>query len=69
MPICATPNKAFAAQKHSAPRLNGFGRIGRLVFRAIVEQGLLGKETNDEKVWTLTRFHSREPIRDTLGII
>jgi glyceraldehyde 3-phosphate dehydrogenase len=23
--------------------INGFGRIGRLVFRAIVEQGLLGK--------------------------
>lgn len=26
--------------------INGFGRIGRLVFRAIVEQGLLGKEMN-----------------------
>jgi glyceraldehyde 3-phosphate dehydrogenase len=24
--------------------INGFGRIGRLVFRALVEQGLLGKE-------------------------
>src|SRR5450755_2568306 len=24
--------------------INGFGRIGRLVFRAIVEQGLLGSE-------------------------
>ena len=24
--------------------INGFGHIGRLVFRAIVEQGLLGKE-------------------------
>src|SRR5438045_4076352 len=24
--------------------INGFGRIGRLVFRAIAEQGLLGKE-------------------------
>ena len=24
--------------------INGFGRIGRLVFRAIVEQGLLGKD-------------------------
>jgi glyceraldehyde 3-phosphate dehydrogenase len=24
--------------------INGFGRIGRLVFRAICEQGLLGKE-------------------------
>src|SRR5260370_28935649 len=24
--------------------INGFGRIGRLVFRAIVEQGLFGKE-------------------------
>src|SRR6476660_1206270 len=23
--------------------INGFGRIGRLVFRALVEQGLLGK--------------------------
>ncbi len=23
--------------------INGFGRIGRLVFRAIVEEGLLGK--------------------------
>ncbi len=26
--------------------INGFGRIGRLVFRALVEQGLLGKEFN-----------------------
>jgi glyceraldehyde-3-phosphate dehydrogenase/erythrose-4-phosphate dehydrogenase len=24
--------------------INGFGRVGRLVFRAIAEQGLLGKE-------------------------
>src|SRR5205807_5688802 len=24
--------------------INGFGRIGRLVFRAIAEQGMLGKE-------------------------
>ena len=24
--------------------INGFSRIGRLVFRAIVEQGLLGKD-------------------------
>ena len=24
--------------------INGFGRIGRLVFRALCEQGLLGKE-------------------------
>src|SRR5437764_14554822 len=24
--------------------INGFGRIGRLVFRAMVEQGLVGKE-------------------------
>src|SRR2546430_11241119 len=24
--------------------INGFGRIGRLVFRALVDQGLLGKE-------------------------
>ncbi|MBI3822119.1 MAG: type I glyceraldehyde-3-phosphate dehydrogenase [Planctomycetes bacterium] len=26
--------------------INGFGRIGRLVFRALVEQGLLGKAVN-----------------------
>jgi glyceraldehyde 3-phosphate dehydrogenase len=26
--------------------INGFGRIGRLVFRAIAEQGLLGKQIN-----------------------
>src|SRR5262245_53361987 len=26
--------------------INGFGRIGRLVFRAIAEQGLLGKEVD-----------------------
>src|SRR5436190_18583878 len=26
--------------------INGFGRIGRLVFRAIAEQGLIGKELN-----------------------
>ncbi|HEV2320579.1 MAG TPA: glyceraldehyde 3-phosphate dehydrogenase NAD-binding domain-containing protein, partial [Verrucomicrobiae bacterium] len=24
--------------------INGFGRIGRLVFRAIVEQGMIGKD-------------------------
>jgi glyceraldehyde-3-phosphate dehydrogenase/erythrose-4-phosphate dehydrogenase len=24
--------------------INGFGQMGRLVFRAIVEQGLLGKD-------------------------
>ncbi|MGC8870911.1 MAG: glyceraldehyde 3-phosphate dehydrogenase NAD-binding domain-containing protein, partial [Brevinematia bacterium] len=24
--------------------INGFGRIGRLAFKALVEQGLLGKE-------------------------
>ena len=24
--------------------INGFGRIGRLVFRALVEQGMVGKE-------------------------
>src|SRR6201984_3550864 len=26
--------------------INGFGRIGRLVFRALVEQGLLGKKVD-----------------------
>ena len=26
--------------------INGFGRIGRLVFRAICDQGLLGKGIN-----------------------
>src|ERR1041385_7351830 len=26
--------------------INGFGRIGRLVFRAIAEQGLIGKEVD-----------------------
>ena len=26
--------------------INGFGRIGRLVFRAIVDQGLLGTEVD-----------------------
>src|SRR5438552_8170883 len=26
--------------------INGFGRIGRLVFRAIAEQGLLGKDVH-----------------------
>src|SRR5437899_168885 len=26
--------------------INGFGRIGRLVFRAIAEQGLLGKQVD-----------------------
>src|SRR5437764_6495878 len=26
--------------------INGFGRIGRLVFRAIVEQGLIGKDVD-----------------------
>ena len=27
--------------------INGFGRIGRLVFQAIVDQGLLGKDKID----------------------
>src|SRR5215510_60808 len=26
--------------------INGFGRIGRLVYRAIVEQGMIGKEVD-----------------------
>ncbi len=26
--------------------INGFGRIGRLVFRAMAEQGLIGKDIN-----------------------
>src|SRR5438045_3940197 len=26
--------------------INGFGRIGRLVFRALVEQGLLGRDVD-----------------------
>src|SRR3954471_15486529 len=30
--------------------INGFGRIGRLVFRAIAEQGLLGKELQEVAV-------------------
>ena len=27
--------------------INGFGRIGRLVFQSIVDQGLLGKDKID----------------------
>jgi glyceraldehyde 3-phosphate dehydrogenase len=47
--------------------INGFGRIGRLVFRAICDQGLLGKEievvaVNDivpaDNLAYLTRFDS-----------
>src|SRR5262249_45046949 len=44
LPAAATPSKAdkeFAMAVKVG--INGFGRIGRLVFRALVEQGLLGK--------------------------
>src|SRR4029077_10834213 len=33
----------WMAAKRVKVGINGFGRIGRLVFRALVEQGLLGK--------------------------
>ncbi len=41
-----TAGQATKLQKSMAIKvgINGFGRIGRLVFRAIAEQGLLGKE-------------------------
>src|SRR4051812_49045874 len=38
---CTKPINSNMAVKVA---INGFGRIGRLVFRAIAEQGLLGKE-------------------------
>ena len=37
--------------------INGFGRIGRLVFRAICDQGLLGKEIQVVAVTTNGLFH------------
>ena len=36
--------------------INGFGRIGRLVFRAIAEQGLLGKEVEVVAVGDIVRL-------------
>jgi len=41
-----TTTQASLTDKHVMTKIaiNGFGRIGRLVFRAIAEQGLLGKE-------------------------
>jgi hypothetical protein len=35
--------------------INGFGRIGRLVFRALVEQGLLGKDSTSSPSATSCR--------------
>ena len=43
--------------------INGFGRIGRLVFRALVEQGLLGKAldvASDHKVIRKIHFRSKK---------
>lgn len=34
--------------------INGFGRIGRLVFRALCDQGLLGKEVDVVAVTDVT---------------
>ena len=39
--------------------INGFGRIGRLVFRALVEQGLLGKASTWSPSTTWCRGQSR----------
>ena len=40
----ATLSKSIIIHTMRKVGINGFGRIGRLVFRAIVEQGLLGKD-------------------------
>ena len=41
--------------------INGFGRIGRLVFRALVEQGLLGKEIDVVALNDLVPARRRSP--------
>src|ERR1700741_517700 len=38
--------------------INGFGRIGRLVFRSIIDQGLLGKEIDVVAVNDLVPAHN-----------
>jgi len=40
----STLSKSIIIRTMKKVGINGFGRIGRLVFRAIVEQGLLGKD-------------------------
>ncbi len=44
--VCPTRFSGLEGETHVAVKvaINGFGRIGRLVFRAMVEQGLVGKE-------------------------
>src|SRR5438067_9603115 len=41
---CAARSKEKVEMAAIKVGINGFGRIGRLVFRALVEQGLLGKQ-------------------------
>jgi glyceraldehyde 3-phosphate dehydrogenase len=58
--------------------INGFGRIGRLVFRALVEQGLLGKEIdvvalNDlvtpHKAGSKARYRAKNRARTSRAMI
>ena len=60
--------------------INGFGRIGRLVFQALCDRGLLGKEFDDYKnglKWDLIKNKIAEEhkisvesaeVRDRAGI-
>jgi glyceraldehyde 3-phosphate dehydrogenase len=41
--------------------INGFGRIGRLVFRALTEQGLVGKEIDVVAVGAVSYTHLTLP--------
>ena len=41
--------------------INGFGRIGRLVFRALVEQGLLGSALDVVAVGDIVPAIAHEP--------
>ena len=46
--------------------INGFGRIGRLVFQALVERGLLGKEI--DVVWRCRCQHGCRILRLSIKI-
>src|SRR5215469_9574381 len=48
--------------------INGFGRIGRLVFRALVEQGLLGKSLDVVPVNDLAYLLKYDSTQGKFGV-
>ena len=44
--------------------INGFGRIGRLAYRAMVEQGLVGNDKNSQKELDKAIKHLEKSLHD-----